>query len=90
MSDQEQKEQGKVVKVGLEQLGNDTPIFMKYILRVFAFICGVWALLPQDLIALPEHTINSINRWIPIVNAILLFGIKFFGWAPKDNPDQTT
>jgi len=80
MSDQEQLQEGKVVKFGIGQLTNDTPLFIKYIMRTVAFLSGVWGLLPQDLIAMDDHTYGQVNRWILVVNAVLLFAIKFFGW----------
>ena len=85
MSDEQQVEQGKVVKFGLGQLNNDTPLFIKYIMRGFAFLSGIWAILPQDLAALTDHQYGQANRWILFTNAVLLFAIKFFGWdTPKD------
>lgn len=85
MSDSEQKQDGKIVKFGVGQLANDTPIFMKYILRIVAFLSGLWAILPQDLIAMDDHTYGQINRWIVVGNTMLLFAIKFFGWDTPNN-----
>lgn len=79
------KAQGKTVQFGVKQLLNPTPMLAKYILRAVAFISGVWALLPQDLIGLSDDVYGQVNRWIIVANAIILFAIKFFGWDYKQD-----
>lgn len=85
MSDEQQVKEGKVLKFGVAQLNNETPAFMKYIFRTIAFISGVWALLPQDLLCLDDHHYARANKWILLANTLLLFAIKFFGWDEKNN-----
>lgn len=85
MSDAQQAESGNVVKFGIGQLLNPTPMWAKYIMRAVAFISGVWAILPQDLIHLTDAQYGQANRWIIVVNAVLLFAIKFFGWDAPSN-----
>lgn len=73
-----------VLRIGTDQLNNPTPIWMKNIVRVFQFLSGIWALLPQDLLTnFSDHQYSIINRWIIVCNAILFFAIKFFGWDVK-------
>lgn len=73
-----------VVRFGVGQLSNPTPLFAKHIFRAVAFLSGVWALLPQDLINLSDHAYGQANRWLLVANAIVLFATKFFGWDTKE------
>lgn len=85
MTDKAQAESGKVITIGLGQINNPTPQFMKYIMRGAQFLSGVWALLPQDLFTnLSDAQYSHINKWIIVGNTVLLFAIKFFGWDYKN------
>lgn len=79
------KAQGKVVRVGLAQVNNPTPLVAKYIFRAIAFLSGIWALLPQDLLNVHDDMYGQINRWIIVGNTVILFAIKFFGWDYKQD-----
>lgn len=73
----------KVVKVGLSQINNPTPMGLKYFFRAIAFLSGVWAMVPQELLHITDDQYGFINKWIILVNAIVVFGIKFFGLEDK-------
>lgn len=83
ISDKEQKDLGKQVVFGMSAVAKPTPLWMKYIFRGFAFLSGVWALLPQDLLNIDANAMADISRWIIVSNTIMLFAIKFFGWDYK-------
>lgn len=83
VSDKEQKALGKQVVFGMDAIAKPTPLWMKYIFRGFAFLSGVWVLLPQNLKHLPPETLASINEWIIVSNTVMLYAIKFFGWDYK-------
>lgn len=84
MTDKMQAAKGKVVKIGIQQIANPTPSWMKNIFRAIAFLSGVWALLPQDLIGCDDNLYGQVNRWIIVGNTVILFAIKFFGWDYKN------
>lgn len=80
------KAQGKTVQFGIGQVTNPTPLIAKYIFRAIAFLSGVWALLPQDLLThISDDTYGQINKWIIVGNTVILFAIKFWGWDYKTN-----
>lgn len=83
ISDKEQKAMGKTVQFTLDALDKPTPLFMKYIFRAIAFLSGVWAILPQDLLNIDVITMGQVNRWIIVGNTVILFAIKFFKWDYK-------
>lgn len=76
----------EVVKFGLDQVNNPTPIGLKWALRIFQFLTGVWGLLPQDMLPLSEDDYMRACKWLLVANAVMLFGIKFFGldYKPRD------
>lgn len=84
-TDKDQAAQGKTVQVGIAMLSKPTPQWMKYILRGVALVSGIWALLPQDLLMVDDHDYGMINKWIIVINTVILFVIKFFGWSYPDN-----
>lgn len=86
MSDKEQMEAGKVVKVGVAQLDNPTPMWAKNIFRTVSFITGVWALVQHMDFGLKPDLIADINEWCIAIVPVMHFAIKFFGWDYKENP----
>ena len=84
ITDKEQQERGKTVQFGLAQINNPTPLTAKYIFRIIAFLSGVWALLPQDLLGLSSEILAATNKWIIVGNTVVMFAIKFFGWDYKN------
>lgn len=84
-SDKDQKEQGKTVQVGIAQLSNPTPIWIKYIFRTYTFLSGLWAILAPQITNIDEHTMAEINKWLLIGVPIMHYAIKFWGWDYKTN-----
>lgn len=84
-TDKDQAAQGKVVQVGIAQLGNPTPIAIKYVFRIYTFLSGLWAILAPSLTDIPESTMAEINKWLLIGVPIMHYAIKFFGWDYKTN-----
>lgn len=76
---------GKKLVVGAQALNQETPKAMKTVMRLLAFLSGVWAILPQDLINLTDEHYGMVNKWIIVANTVVLFAIKFFGWK---NPNE--
>ena len=77
----------KVVKFGVAQIKNPTPLFLKYIFRAVSFFSGLWALLAPAMTHITPETLADINKWLLIGNTIIHYAIKFFGWdwQPEDN-----
>lgn len=86
ISDKEQKALGKTVQVGLDQITNHTPIWLKTIFRVVSAICGVWGMV---YIAKPHgldmETANAINSWIVLGLPCMHYVIKLVGWDYKQD-----
>lgn len=83
-SDKDQAEQGKVVKIGIGQITNPTPLWAKYIFRAYTFLAGLWAILAPNITTIDEHTMAEINKWILIGVPVIHYAIKFFGWDYSD------
>lgn len=69
----------KVVKVGLGQLSNPTPLALKYVFRTASFLVGLWAIVQHMEMGIPEDVIPKINEWCVLVLPIIHYAIKFFG-----------
>lgn len=69
----------QVVKVGLNQVSNPTPLFLKYIFRIYTFLAGLWAIFAPMLTQIPEDQMAEINKWVLIGVPIIHYTIKFFG-----------
>lgn len=69
---------GKVVKFGIGQLQNPTPLFVKYTFRCILFISALWALLSTQF-GLPADVMAMINKWLLIGNSTINLAIQFFG-----------
>jgi hypothetical protein len=85
ISDKEQSAIGKVVKVGVDQLNNPTPIWIKYIFRTYTFLAGLWAIISPSITNIDEHTLAEINKWLLAGVPVIHYTIKFFGWDYKAN-----
>lgn len=67
------------VKIGMKQLNNPTPKGLKTFFRWFSFVNGVAAIILAMLPQVPEHVKYNILTYGAIGNAVIHFGIKFFG-----------
>jgi hypothetical protein len=83
-SDSQQKSLGKKFAVGLDQLNNPTPMWIKWPIRVLIFLTGLWAYLePQMTDLVPADLAYLIGRWSTIITAVLFFLSKTTGWDFK-------
>lgn len=85
ISDKEQKELGKTVTIGVDQLNNPTPLWIKYIFRTYTFIAGLWAIISPSITNIDAETLSEINKWLLVGVPIIHYSIKFFGWDYKHN-----
>lgn len=83
--DSVQVEAGKVVKFGVNQLGNPTPKFIKYIFNGALFALGLWALLSGQITNVPSNVLAEINKWSVVALAVMKWMIGYFGWDFKSN-----
>lgn len=75
----------KVIKFGLSQVANPTPMALKYVFRVVSFCSGLWALLAPSFTHIDPQTLADINKWLLVGNTTIHYAIKFFGLDYKDN-----
>lgn len=80
MSDEQFKEQGATLKVGVDQLNNPTPMWLKYIFRTVLYLSALWTLIAPMLTDLSEIQLAEITKWLFIANTAINVAIKFFGW----------
>lgn len=83
-----QAAQGKVVKVGIGQIDNPTPMAAKWIFRLFTFFSGLWAILAPSITEIDHDIIAKVDRYLLIGVAVMHYAIKFFGWDYKDKSEQ--
>lgn len=67
------------VSFGVKSLSKPTPPILHWIFGAVAFLSGIWALLPPELLHISKDVVAEVNHWIIISNSIMLFTIKFFG-----------
>lgn len=84
-TDKKQKQDGKVVKFGVKQVHNDTPVFVKWIFRAILYSSGLYALVIQPTLKLPVETQLLIDTWIIVGNNFIHFTTRFFGWDHPEN-----
>lgn len=83
-SDKQNKNDGKVVKIGISQLNNQTPDWARLIFRSILYLSAIYALAVQPNLDIPELTQAIINKWLVCGNAFINVTIKFFGWDFSD------
>lgn len=77
-----------VVKFGIKQLSNPTPVIAKTIFRTVSFLVGIWALVQHLNLGLSKDVVHNINEWAIAIVPIMHFTIKFWGWDyATDKPD---
>lgn len=79
-SDKQQKLSGKVVKVGLAQINNETPQWARWVFRIILYLSAVYVMAIQPNLDLSETMQALINKWLLFGNAFINVTIKFFGW----------
>lgn len=79
-SDKQQKNEGKVVKVGLKQVNNDTPMWARWVFRIILYLSAVYVMAVQPNLDLSESVQALVNKWLLFGNAFINVTIKFFGW----------
>lgn len=90
LTDAQQAQQGKVVKLGLDQITKPTPMFLKHLFRFISAITGIWAIV---YLAKPDglnmEFANKVNSWLVLALPALHYLIKLFGWSlPEEAPEQ--
>lgn len=83
-TDKAQKNDGKVVKFGVKQLANDTPLWARYIFRTVLYLSAVYVMAVQPTLDLPTGIEAIINKYIVLLNAVVNVTIKFTGWDFKN------
>lgn len=83
-TDKQNKNDGKVVKVGIAQLTNQTPDWARLTFRIILYISAVYVMAIQPNLDLSQELQAMINKYIICGNAIMNVTIKFFGWAPQN------
>ena len=87
ITDQQNKQQGKTVQFGVDQLGNPTPTKAKVVFRIVLYISALWAVISPSITELPADTLATINKYVLLGNALVNATIQFFGWDyPTTNP----
>jgi len=84
LTDSQQADAGKVIKVGLAQLNHPTPNWINWIFRAILYTSGLFALISTQL-PLTNIQVEHIDKWLLIGNTLVHFSTKFFGWDFKDN-----
>lgn len=84
-TDAQQKAMGKDWTVGLKQITNPTPMFLKTPMRILQFLSGLWVVIQPQLVDLPIELTDRINRYIILGNTVVFFAVKFFGWDYKQD-----
>lgn len=89
MTDKAQAAAGKVVKFGLGQLNNPTPMWANYIFRAISFITGIWALIQHMDMGFAPEMVAKINAWALLGLPLIHFTTKFFGWSYDTSKPDT-
>jgi hypothetical protein len=79
-TDKQNKNDGKVVKVGIAQLANQTPDWARLTFRIILYLSAVYVIAVQPNLDLSNGLQAMINKWIVFGNAVMNVTIKFFGW----------
>lgn len=86
VTDAELKDQGAVLKVGINQLNNKTPAWVSNVANGVIFAGMVWGLMSMGLSSVPDEIKNSINEWVLLSSGIIKLASKFFGFQlPQNN-----
>lgn len=80
ITDQQNQEQGKVIKVGFDQISNPTPTAAKIIFRVVLYISALWAVAAPIITEIPAPTLAMINKYLLLLTTLVNVTIQFFGW----------
>lgn len=80
-SDKQNKNDGKVVKIGISQLNNQTPDWARLIFRSILYLSAVYVMAVQPNLDLSQSVQAMINKYIVCGNAVMNVTIKFFGWS---------
>lgn len=87
MSDQELKNSGATLVVGIQGLKNKTPDWMSKVSNGIIFLAMFWALYSSMLTEIPEPIKADINRWLLIGTGFIKFASKFFGLKLPNTED---
>jgi len=83
VTDQQQKDQGKSIQFGIEQLSNPTPKNVKVIFRAILYLSAVWAVMSPSLTEISPTILASVNKYLLLGTAVINVTIQFFGWDYK-------
>lgn len=79
MIDQELKEKGATIVVGLEGLKNKTPDWMAKVSNGIIFLAMFWALFSSQFTEIPADVQADISRYLLIGTGFVKMASKFFG-----------
>jgi hypothetical protein len=86
VTNQMNEEKGKVVKFGLDQIGNPTPTGAKVFFRIVLYVSALWAIASPSITELPASTLETINKYLLLANGLINVTIQFWGWDfPTNN-----
>lgn len=86
VTDEQLKEQGAKLVVGMSGLQNKTPDWISKIANGIIFIAMAWALFSPMMVEIPEEVSSNINRWLLISTGLIKLASKFFGFKlPEGN-----